>query len=44
MHKNHITKLLALPDLILTEVIEQEDKYIFITKAKDEFAVCPVCG
>ncbi len=44
MHNNHITKLLALPDLILTEVIEQEDKYIFITKAKDEFAVCPVCG
>lgn len=44
MHNNHITQLLDLPDLIASEVIHQEDKIIFITRKKEEYVKCPVCG
>ncbi|MCK4261063.1 MAG: ISL3 family transposase [Halanaerobiales bacterium] len=44
MHNDHITMLLDLPDLIIMDCVQQEDKYIFIVKAKDESAICPDCG
>lgn len=44
MHNHHIIKLLDLPDLIIIDFIQQEDKYIFVVNAKDESAICPECG
>ncbi|AZR74040.1 hypothetical protein BBF96_12815 [Anoxybacter fermentans] len=44
MQYNNIIKFLDLPDIIATEIISTEDRYIFIAEAKKNHIVCPQCG
>jgi len=44
MHNNFTTKLLDLPDLVATELIQTEDLFIFIAESKLNHVKCPNCG
>lgn len=44
MQFNNIMKLLNLPDLIVTDLIQREDLYVFIAEHKEDSAICPKCG
>ena len=44
MQLNNIMKLLDLPDIIATDLIQHENLYVFIAEHRKKSAVCPDCG
>src|SRR6056297_1867606 len=44
MHNKFITKLMDLPDLVATELIQAEEYLVFVADYKINHVKCPVCG